>query len=94
MAQGDLMKTNANTLEPLAQSALLAVYELGSAERPAHVSDVARQLAVSHTEATRLLYGLDRAGLLWAERCRLTMPGLALAVRLWSQRARARRSAA
>lgn len=88
------MKTNANNLEPLAQSTLLAVYELGSAERPAHAGNVASKLGVSHAEATRLLWTLDRAGLVWAERCRLTLPGLALAVQLWSQRARARRRAA
>jgi Mn-dependent DtxR family transcriptional regulator len=89
-----MMKTDANTLEPLAQFALLAVYELGSAERPAHAGSVASRIGVSLADATRVLWELDRAGLLWAERCRLTMPGLALAVRLWSQRARARRRAA
>jgi Mn-dependent DtxR family transcriptional regulator len=88
------MNTKANTLEPLAQSALVAVYELGAEERSAQVPNVAARLSVSHQEATRLLWALDAAGLLRAERCRLTMTGLALAVRLWSQRARGRRRAA
>jgi Mn-dependent DtxR family transcriptional regulator len=88
------MNTKANTLEPLAQSALVAVYELGAEERPAHVPNLAARLGVSQQEATRLLWTLDGAGLLRAERCRLTMTGLALAVRLSSQRARGRRRAA
>jgi len=88
------MKPKASKLEPLAQSALVAVYELGAGDHLAHVVNVAAQLGVSQQEATRLLWALDRAGLLWAERCRLTMPGLALAVRLWSAGARGRRRAA
>jgi Mn-dependent DtxR family transcriptional regulator len=76
------MKTNGKTLEPLAQAALLAVYELGAAERAAHIGNIAARLGVSHTEATRALWVLDVAGLAWAERCRLTIPGLALALRL------------
>jgi Mn-dependent DtxR family transcriptional regulator len=88
------MKTNAKTLEPLAEAALLAVYELGSAERSAHVINVAAQLDVSAVEAMRALELLDASGLLWLERCRLTIPGLALAVRIWSRRARAKRHAA
>jgi Mn-dependent DtxR family transcriptional regulator len=90
----DLMTTNAKTLEPLAEAALLAMYELGSAERSAHLGNVAAQLGVSLSEATRVLWLLDGAGLVWAERCRLTVAGLALAVRLGSQRVRARRRAA
>ena len=88
------MEPKANTLEPLAQLALVAVYELGASDGLAHVGNVATQLGISPAEAMRLLWSLDSAGLLWAERCRLTMPGLALAVRLWSQRARGRRRAA
>lgn len=88
------MKTKAKKLESQAEAALLAVYELGSAERPAHVLNVAARLGVSTAEATRALWALDVAGLLWLERCRLTMPGLALAARVASQRTRAKRRAA
>jgi len=88
------MKTQRKTLEPLAQSALLVVYELASHEQPAHVGSVAAELGISRTEAAALLRTLEAAGLLWAERCRLSMQGLAVAIRLWSQRARARRRAA
>ena len=88
------MKTNGKTLEPLAHAALLAVYELGSADRAAHLGSIAARLGVSHAEATRVLWALDSAGLLWAERCRLTIAGLGLAVRLANQRMRARRRAA
>jgi Mn-dependent DtxR family transcriptional regulator len=94
MAQGGLMTTNSKTLEPVAEAALLAMYELGSAERSAHLGNVAARLGVSLSEATRALWMLDAAGLIWAERCRLTIAGLSLAVRLWSQRARAKRNAA
>lgn len=81
------MNTKANTLHPLAQSALVAVYELGAQERPAHVSNVAARLGVSHQGATRLLWALDGAGLLRAELCRLTMAGLAMAACLSASRA-------
>jgi DNA-binding MarR family transcriptional regulator len=89
----DFMKTNGKTLEPLAQAALLALYELGSAERAAHIGNVAARLGVSHAEATRALWALDGAGLVWAERCRLTIAGLGLAVRLTRQVSLARSSA-
>lgn len=88
------MKTHSQPLEPVAQSALLAVYELASQERLAHLGNVASHMGVSRAEAARALALLDDLGLLWAERCRLSMRGLALAVRVWSQRARARRSSA
>jgi Mn-dependent DtxR family transcriptional regulator len=87
------MKANLNRLEPLAQSALLAVHEFAASDRAAHVGNVAARLGISLNEATRLLWALDAAGLIWAERCRLSMAGLSLAVQLAAQSRTTRRLA-
>jgi Mn-dependent DtxR family transcriptional regulator len=73
-----------------ARRTLLAVYELSALDRPVHPGAVARLLGVSVGSATRSLRSLDARGLVWAERCRLTMRGLGTAARLRALRARAR----
>lgn len=89
-AVGSRVEPHASTL----RGALLAVYELHSRDRPADAGSVARQLGVSPCEAAHALLALDAKGLLWAERCRLTMAGLSMAARLSAQRNSARRRAA
>ncbi len=80
-------------LPAVLRSALVAVYELHSRDRPADAGRVARLLGISPSEAARALLALDDRGLLWAERCRLTMAGLSVAARLSAARASRSRAA-
>lgn len=80
-------------LSPTARAALVALYELGSDDRPADAGRVARRLGISPSAAARALLELDGLGLVWAERCRLTMQGLAKASRLSAQRTTRHRAA-
>ena len=60
--------------------ALAVLYQLARQDRPADVSLVAAALGRSCVQADRLLAELDGLGLVDADRARLTMAGLALAV--------------
>jgi Mn-dependent DtxR family transcriptional regulator len=77
-----------------ARRTLLALYELAALDRPVHPTVLALRLGVSTGHASRALRALDARGLVWAERCRLTMRGLVTAARLVALRANARRRAA
>ena len=81
-------------LPAVLRGALVAVYQLNARDRPADAGSVARLLGITPSEAARALLLLDGKGLLWAERCRLTMAGLSVAARLSAQRGQARRRAA
>jgi DNA-binding MarR family transcriptional regulator len=85
-----------------ARRTLLALYELAAQDRrtPATRLDarqvgcidppaLARRLGLSPASVLRNLQTLDARGLVWAERCRLTLRGLASAARLSALRARA-----
>ena len=73
-----------------ARRTLLAIYELSAADRAVHPGALARLLRVSPNLAICTLRALDAKGLVSAQRCRLTMLGLATAARLCAMRARAR----
>lgn len=61
-------------------AALALLYRLAHADRPADLALVADNLGVSCTAADALLAELEAIGLVDAERVRLTLAGLALAV--------------
>jgi Mn-dependent DtxR family transcriptional regulator len=67
------------------QSVLRVLYHLGRNDRSADLALVAEELGLSCVETDDLFVGLERAGLLDAERVRLTLPGLCLAVSLASR---------
>jgi Mn-dependent DtxR family transcriptional regulator len=71
-------------------AALVALFELGENDRPADLALVAAALGTTCARADALLARLERRGLVDAERVRLTLPGLALAVA--AARTRARRA--
>jgi hypothetical protein len=87
-----------------ARRTLLALYELAAQDgstpagpgqsrlrRSAHIDPVgvAQRLGASPRGVLRSLQALEARGLVWAERCRLTLHGLATAARLSALRARA-----
>lgn len=62
------------------KAALLVLFNLAREDEPADLSLIAARLGLSCVETDDLLSQLDRAGLVDAERVRLTLPGLAIAV--------------
>lgn len=60
--------------------ALHVLYRLARRDRPAELATLAAALGLRCAEADRLLTELERAGLVDADRVRLTMAGLAVAV--------------
>jgi hypothetical protein len=73
--------------QPIHASVLRLLYALGRDDRRADLGLVAGELRLSCVRADRVLEELDRAGLIDAERVRLTLAGLAVAVSLPAQRA-------
>jgi DNA-binding MarR family transcriptional regulator len=73
-----------------ARRTLLALYELGALDQPAQPGALARLLGMPPRDVVRSLRVLDARGLVWAERCRLTLHGLSMAARLAALRARRR----
>jgi DNA-binding MarR family transcriptional regulator len=69
-------------------SVLSALYELGRRSRPVHMRGVARRAGVSVAAAEAALLRLERRGLVWAARARLSLLGLAVAARLAARPAR------
>ena len=59
---------------------LRALYEMASEDRAADLPSLAGRLGISCTKTIGLLDGLERAGLVDAERVRLTLVGLSIAV--------------
>jgi Mn-dependent DtxR family transcriptional regulator len=76
-------------MNPTHSAALKLLYTLAAEDRHANLALVASELNLSCVEADRLLAELDSAGLVDAERVRLTMAGLVVAV---SAKRSARRS--
>ena len=76
----------------LTQKALRLLYTLAADDRAADLGIVADMLGLSCVETDRLLMELERAGLVDAERVRLTLVGLALAVNISDSRRSARRA--
>ncbi|MDB4990719.1 MAG: hypothetical protein JWN04_5897 [Myxococcaceae bacterium] len=73
-------------LDPLAKGVLRALYELAELDCPAHAGVVSRalrsvELELRPSDVARVLLVLDARGLVVADRARLTMRGLAEAVR-------------
>lgn len=68
--------------DSLHQQALYALFCLSRDNRHISASTLAKVLSLTPTQAARALVGLERAGLVDASRARLTMLGLATAVRL------------
>ncbi len=62
-----------------ALSVLFAVYDLASADLPAHAGRIATEVGLSPTAVGEILLHLERRGLVDAGRARLTMRGLAIA---------------
>ena len=84
-----------NTNEKLAWRLRETLYEVGRADIPATREVLARWLDVPETRVQELLAQLDAQGLVDAERCRLSMRGLVLAVSMHGAQKLARhRSAA
>ena len=69
--------TNLNTL-----NTLRLLYELARHDYPAHLGALAGHLRLARTEVADCLLALERAGLVRADRVRLTMAGLVVASRL------------
>lgn len=72
---------NANALDPLSERVLRALYELAQLDCPAHAGVLGRAVGVRAADLARVLLVLDARGLASAERARLTLAGLAVAVR-------------
>lgn len=68
--------------DPLALRVLRGLYDLAQADVPAEPFALGRMLGVRPSEVAFGLSRLERLGLACAERARLTMRGLAVAVRL------------
>ncbi|MBI4700208.1 MAG: hypothetical protein HY744_03410 [Deltaproteobacteria bacterium] len=75
-------------------AALQILFSLARSNRPADLSVVAGRLSLSCVEADRVLEELARAGLADADRVRLTMAGLCVAVARPRVPVRAKRLAA
>ena len=58
------------------------LFDMAREDRPAELGRLASRLALSCRQTDAILHELERAGLADAERVRLTMPGLAVAVAL------------
>jgi|RhiMetdeSRZDD1v2_1073273.scaffolds.fasta_scaffold2061521_2 hypothetical protein len=71
---------------------LRLLYTLAAEDRAADLGIVAGMLGLSCVETDRLLMRLECAGLVDAERVRLTLVGLALAVNISDPRRHARRA--
>jgi DNA-binding MarR family transcriptional regulator len=69
-------------LSPHEARVLRALFELARLDRPASAFVLGGHLSVTPTLVARALVELSRRGLVRAERARLTLPGLAVAVRL------------
>jgi len=67
---------------PTTLRVLRLLFELAQQDVPAHPGTIAAHLGLSTRRVARHLLALDRAGLVTAERSRLTMSGLVLATRL------------
>lgn len=74
--------TETNPIDPFALRVLRVLFELAHHDRPAHAGALAAELGVQRTQAALALVQLDAAGLVSADRARLTMRGLVLAARL------------
>ena len=61
-------------------AALQVLYNLARDDQPADLSLLAEKLGVSCVQADMLLAALDRAGLVDADKVRLTLTGLTIAV--------------
>lgn len=68
--------------DPLSLRVLRGLYDLAQADVPAETCVLGRMLGVRPSEVASGLLRLERLGLACAERARLTMRGLAVAVRL------------
>lgn len=85
------MSKHKSQLEASTQLLLWIMYELSQRGRPLDAGSLARASGLSLRETAQALLSLDDAGLVWAERCKLTMRGLALGAALASRaKARAR----
>jgi len=71
-----------NHLDPFALRVLRVLFELAHQDRPAHAGALSAELGVQRTQAALSLVQLDAAGLVSADKARLTMRGLVLASRL------------
>lgn len=74
--------TETNPIDSFALRVLRVLYELAHQDRPAHAGALAAELGVPRTRAALALVQLDAAGLVSADRARLTMRGLLLGTRL------------
>jgi hypothetical protein len=68
-------------LDPLARRLVRALYELAELDCPASSGLLARAVGIRPADVARVLLVLDARGLASADRTRLTLLGLALAVR-------------
>lgn len=80
--------------ETLAWRMLETLYELGRADLDATPALLAEWVNAAEDDVLRVLRRLDAQGLVDAERCRLTMKGLVLAVSLHGAQKLARQSSA
>ena len=69
-------------LNPTQQSALRLMFKMASEDCPADLQLLSGALRLACVEVDSLLSELERAGLVDAERVRLTLPGLAVAASL------------
>ena len=69
-------------LNPTQQSALRLMFTLASEDCPADLQLLAGAMQLACVQVDELLSDLERAGLVDAERVRLTLPGLAIAASL------------
>jgi Mn-dependent DtxR family transcriptional regulator len=67
-------------LNPTHRATLRLMYTLAAEDRHANLALIAAELQLSCVEVDRVLVELDRAGLVDADRVRLTLAGLAFAV--------------
>lgn len=68
-------------LDPVARRVVRALYELAELDCPASLVLLARAVGCRPADTARLLLVLEARGLASAQRARLTLPGLARAVR-------------
>lgn len=76
---------NIKDLDSLSRWTLFAMFELSAASQPVSLSSLAHALSTSPVAVRRALSSLEARGLVWPERCTLTLQGLALAAALASR---------
>lgn len=69
------------------------LYRLATQDQPADLGVLARRVGLSCVQTDRVLVLLERAGMVDADRVRLTMAGLAITVALGATAGRQRRAA-